>query len=292
MSGIAEIFEWQSDSTRLVKLVGLDRAPTWPFNHTRSAKYYEEPREVTEVVIHHSAGPRRDGLQAAVRLSDWIIRPPKYAIRDGKRRWIGGGRGWPAAPYTFVIPSRPAVVDRRFVVYRIWDDDWRTWHTKGHNDRAVSVVVCGFFRTRHDRGSPHVHPDSTAITAAESLVIDYLLPRYNLDPEALRTHAECGKPACPGDFLESWVQRMRGDDPTDHEAPDDGFMDQRPLHTWAQKQTALVALGFDPGPVDNLPGPQTRTAIEAFQASKKLQQDGVIGPITERAMRVALAQLG
>lgn len=292
MSDIAEVFEWQSPTTRLVKLVGLDRAPTWPFNHTRSAKYYEEPREITEIVLHHSAGARRDGLEAAVRLSDWIIRPPKYAIRNGKRRWIGGGRGFPAGPYTFVIPSRPAVVDRRFTVYRIWDDDWRTWHTKGHNASAVSIVLCGFYRSRHDPGSPHVHPDSTAMTALESLIADYLMPRYNLGPDGLRTHAECGKPACPGDYLESWVQRMRGDEPTDHDTQEEGKVDLRPLQTWAQKQEALVALGFDPGPVDNLPGPQTRAGIEAFQASKKLQQDGVIGPITERAMRIELAKLG
>lgn len=41
-------------------------------------------------------------------------------------------------------------------------------------------------------------------------------------------------------------------------------------------QRALAALGYDPGPVDGVPGPATRAAIEAFQAHQGLTPDGRI----------------
>jgi putative chitinase len=54
-------------------------------------------------------------------------------------------------------------------------------------------------------------------------------------------------------------------------------------------QRALVALGFDPGPVDGLPGPKTRAAVLAFQRSRGLATDGIVGPQTIRALQAGLA---
>lgn len=45
-------------------------------------------------------------------------------------------------------------------------------------------------------------------------------------------------------------------------------------------QTALKAAGFDPGPVDGIPGRQTLTAVKAFQERNGLDVDGVVGPKT------------
>jgi len=41
-------------------------------------------------------------------------------------------------------------------------------------------------------------------------------------------------------------------------------------------QTALKRLGYDPGPIDNSYGPQTRTAILKFQRSQHLPATGVL----------------
>ncbi len=52
-------------------------------------------------------------------------------------------------------------------------------------------------------------------------------------------------------------------------------------------QRALVALGFNPGPVDGKPGPRTKAAVQAFQKSRGLHVDGIVGPKTEAALKAA-----
>jgi hypothetical protein len=54
-------------------------------------------------------------------------------------------------------------------------------------------------------------------------------------------------------------------------------------------QRALTALGFSPGKADGDYGPSTQSAVESFQASKKLAEDGVVGQQTLAALQKALA---
>lgn len=49
-------------------------------------------------------------------------------------------------------------------------------------------------------------------------------------------------------------------------------------------QTALKAAGFDPGPLDGVPGRTTIAAIRGFQAARRLTIDGVAGPETLNAL--------
>ncbi|MDX6612401.1 MAG: putative chitinase [Blastocatellia bacterium] len=53
-------------------------------------------------------------------------------------------------------------------------------------------------------------------------------------------------------------------------------------------QTKLKQLGFDPKGVDGKFGPGTKTALIAFQKSKKLKADGLAGPKTMAALERAL----
>ncbi|MBW1953836.1 MAG: peptidoglycan-binding protein [Deltaproteobacteria bacterium] len=50
-------------------------------------------------------------------------------------------------------------------------------------------------------------------------------------------------------------------------------------------QRVLSIAGYDPGPIDGLPGPKTRNALLAFQQGHDLTPDGVIGPQTRKALR-------
>lgn len=45
-------------------------------------------------------------------------------------------------------------------------------------------------------------------------------------------------------------------------------------------QTALLAKGFDPDPIDGIAGRRTFTAVKAFQAANNLVVDGIVGPKT------------
>jgi Putative peptidoglycan binding domain len=61
------------------------------------------------------------------------------------------------------------------------------------------------------------------------------------------------------------------------------------LYTTIGLQTALAALGFDPGVVDGVDGPNTTAAVRHFQASAGLLPDGIVGRITRRALAEAWA---
>ena len=61
---------------------------------------------------------------------------------------------------------------------------------------------------------------------------------------------------------------------------DDAFAGSARL---AAVQVALRAHGYDPGPVDGVSGPLTRSALAAFQRSKRLPADGRIDRPTRRA---------
>ncbi|WAC59223.1 TIGR02594 family protein [Brevundimonas sp. SL130] len=54
--------------------------------------------------------------------------------------------------------------------------------------------------------------------------------------------------------------------------------------TFTDIQKALSARGFDPGPIDGVWGARTTAAVRAFQASKGLKVDGIVGPRTAAAL--------
>ncbi len=49
-------------------------------------------------------------------------------------------------------------------------------------------------------------------------------------------------------------------------------------------QDALGKLGFDPGAVDGLDGPNTRKAVRAVQAHATIGLDGIVGNETREAL--------
>jgi GH24 family phage-related lysozyme (muramidase) len=60
------------------------------------------------------------------------------------------------------------------------------------------------------------------------------------------------------------------------------------LGTIAGIQAALTALGYSPGPVDGISGPQTIAAVQRFQTDHGLASDGLVGPNTRAALAAAL----
>jgi len=298
------MIEFENDLIRIVH-VETKRGPNFPRQIGGSLSYYEIPnRQPQEVLFHHSAGGMYEGMEAVEKLANFFTAPPVYATNsDGtfktrmvrgvqKRIKIGGGRGWPGIAYPFVIPAYPDQQDGKLVVYRIWGDSWRTWHTGGvHNTVGVGVCITGWYSSRHDLLAPHAHdrPTAEAMLCADQLT-DYLMVRYRLTlgPETLLTHAEAGKPACPGDFIENWVRTKRGDFALQQLGQ--AAEDTRPLETPLQVQTALRELGYDPGKLDGRWGPRTANALRVFQRDEGIRADGVFGPVSRQALRQALAR--
>ena len=58
-----------------------------------------------------------------------------------------------------------------------------------------------------------------------------------------------------------------------------------PLDTLKDIQTFLSCNGFNPGPIDGVPGNRTTGAVKSFQSTVGLSADGVVGPATKQAMR-------
>lgn len=54
-------------------------------------------------------------------------------------------------------------------------------------------------------------------------------------------------------------------------------------------QRRLLALEYDPGPLDGMWGPKSRAAVKAFQKDHGLLVDGVVGKMTANAMNAAPA---
>lgn len=56
------------------------------------------------------------------------------------------------------------------------------------------------------------------------------------------------------------------------------------LETLDGVQTALKALGFDPGKIDGKDGPNTQNAVRQFQARATIKVDGIVGEQTRSAL--------
>lgn len=57
-------------------------------------------------------------------------------------------------------------------------------------------------------------------------------------------------------------------------------------------QTALARLGFDPGRIDGILGPDTERALTEFQRNCGIEVDGVCGPFTIRALEINASRTG
>lgn len=92
-------------------------------------------------------------------------------------------------------------------------------------------------------------------------LLDHAIP-----PSAAEVRVRVGPP----DALEDYVFQL-------------GHLD--PLDTVSGLQARLANLGFTPGPVDNIMGPLTQSAISAFQSARKINVTGKPDEATRKELR-------
>jgi hypothetical protein len=63
------------------------------------------------------------------------------------------------------------------------------------------------------------------------------------------------------------------------------------LYSLEGVQRVLVELGYDPGALDGMDGPNTQAAIRSFQTARGLLPDGVVGRITRTELAAAWADV-
>ncbi len=73
----------------------------------------------------------------------------------------------------------------------------------------------------------------------------------------------------------------------EHNSAKFGYMN---LESLEGIQNALHALGHEPGKIDGKDGPATQQAVRAFQASKSIKIDGIVGPETRESLMKALQE--
>lgn len=103
---------------------------------------------------------------------------------------------------------------------------------------------------------------------------------WNWDEEDLYGHYLFGKPACPGDALESMVEAVRAN----------AEKSRYDFDTVQGRQQALKALGYYTIAVDGVWGPGSKAALVRFQSDQGLAADGVWGPKTQAAIVRALKE--
>ena len=145
------------------------------------------------------------------------------------------------------------------------------------NAEFCSVMFEGIFK------SPHFTDPSAGQPTGEQLLAGLLLWRvckkiWSWSENRLYGHHLLGKPACPGDTLETIVQAVRAN----VQVPNFN------LTTIIGRQQALKLLGYYSAVVDGIWGPYSKGALTRFQQDHGLVPDGVWGPISEATMLEAL----
>lgn len=222
----------------------------WGASHGRGPEH-DGTRDL--LVIHHFARPHIDCGETLEE---------EASTMQSVERFHAEVRGWGRIGYHWVV----------FASGHIYEGlGWGRIgaHTGGHNTRSFGVALA-------IDGDEHA-PTPAAIAATQELVEEAM--RGVLDPEfRLAGHRDFSPKSCPGGLvypkLELFDPRLDPEEPGLR--PVLGVGDRGP-HVRALQE--LLEVG-----VDGIFGPNTQSAVAAFQLQEGLEDDGVVGPITWGAL--------
>jgi len=153
--------------------------------------------------------------------------------------------------------------------------------TKPGDENAMFLAICfgGNFSGPGYVGTQE--PSPFQMTTAHGLW-DLCKKLFNLKNNQLHGHYDFGKPDCPGNALQNFIQTVN---------KDKDWIDKADLSSAKARQDALQKLGYFSGNADGIWGNDSRYALVQFQKAVNLMPDGVWGKLTEAAVQAALAKV-
>ncbi len=230
-----------------MEIKNITRELTW---HPDRIWRKRELNQIRKIIIHQEMG------------NSSIEQVNEYQITPGPNNHISE-KGCPHFCYHFGIRNEGEIIQAN----ELSDI---TWHCSGHNTSAVGIMLQGNFEgPGHEIGTSE--PDERQVSSTAKLV-DFLLDSLKLSNHDVFGHYHFGKPACPGDIMQAWIEQKR----------------TQPLAQKAKKvdktvkniQSRLNKLGYIAGKIDGIIGVNTQAAIRRFQSDYHLEVDGIIGSQT------------
>jgi len=222
-----------------------------------------QKRPVDHIFIHHGA----------TLLGDHTESGEARLIRSYQRHHYNKIPPWADVAYSFLV----GIESGRVYTGRGWRN--RPGATRRWNHRSYAICVVGD-TTRQQISQQAI--DSVRALIAQGVARGYIAPEFHV-----KGHRDVASTECPGDTAYDTLNEMR---PLRGQvaapkiiAPPLGKMLRlrRPrmrgtLVRWVQAKVGTA--------VDGVYGPHTASGVKIWQASNKLKVDGIVGPVTHKAM--------
>lgn len=237
------------------------------------------------VVIHHTFQPRN--------ASQGTLDGAKKAARQIQAFHMGPQRGWSDSGHNFLNTKGGFLLEGRH----------------GSLEAAIRGFCVQSAHARQDPGklaggnnSPGIENEGDFDQEQmeqdqwDSLVdlCASLCSSCDIDPSNIRGHRDFSITQCPGNWLYDRLEQLRSEVRSTLRlpavaGPEEGeivlsFGRRGPAVLSLQKR--LSELAFNPGPIDGSFGDHTRSAVMVFQNSRQLTSDGVVGPVTRKALNL------
>ncbi|WP_332693769.1 peptidoglycan recognition protein family protein [Halalkalibacter lacteus] len=232
---------------------------------SRSRSYTRRARSaIRNIAIHHSATTSGSAEAFA-----------RYHVNE---------LGWPGIGYHYVI-------DKDGSISLCHDLEVVSYHVGNSNSFAVGICMVGDFRTQSLTDAQR----QATLDLTRSLMDQLTIPIDNVWGH-IEFPGYSWKP-CPSISMQkfrSWL-REEGANFSESPPPSPSYVAGARKRTILSRgdqgddikalQERLDEIGFHPGPIDGIFGPQTADAVMRFQRTASISVDGIVGPETREALR-------
>lgn len=239
----------------------------------RPPKQWSEITRPQYVVIHHTATPNSPN-----DVSDGTLAGAKNFAKSIQKAHMDGF-GWVDSGHNFLNTTGGVLLEGR-----------QGSLTAVKQGRCVRSAHAG---TTKGNESPGIENEGTFTTYQMNAqqwnsLVDLcasICSSCKIDPDNIKGHRDFTQTQCPGDWLYRQLPRLRTEvrkrlDPSYQDYLREGATGPKVK----ELQQLLKAKGFNPGPIDGVFGSGTLKAVISFQKFNGLDADGVVGPLTWKAL--------